>query len=144
MRTEEEIRADAADEPPFSNGSEHDIWADRYCHNNCVNDDDEREIWCPIITVALLGKAGDGSSTAWPKEWTRASVPWTDRDGVEHAYERVDTCTEYEERRDPDDGEDLDPQPVHPPQCKSQIDIIDVYLPVFMDEITPRPAEADR
>ena len=131
MRSAEEIQADAAGDKPFSNQTEYDIWADRYCYE-CVNDNADTNLFCPILTVALLG--------SWPKEWTRERVPWTDRDGVEHAYERVDTCTEFEERRDDGGGGEPEPEPV--PDCEGQLDIIDVYLPTALDELTPRTVPA--
>ena len=152
MRTEDEIRVGAADERPFSNASEHDLWADRYCYNDCVHDDLATEKYCPIITVALTGK--DGRSTAWPAEWTRKYLKFggpvadTDRreviettaddpDGCVY----VDACTEYEERRDPGPGDDpAEPDP--PPVCDGQLDIVDAYLPTALAELTPAAAPA--
>lgn len=136
MRSEEEIRTDAADERPFSNGTEWGIWADRFCYE-CVHDDANREIYCPIITVAMIGNTG---SPMWPKEWLRERVPWTDRDGVEHSYERVDACTEFEERRDPGDDDPPPPEPV--PDCDGQLDLIDAYLDTAIEELAPRTVRA--
>jgi hypothetical protein len=142
VRSEDEIRADAADEAPFSNGTEWEIWADRHCYE-CVNDDPntDPEVFCPIITVSLIGK-GPKSQTSWPVEWTRERVPWTDSDGVEHVYERVDTCTEFEERREDEPGEEVPPPPV--PECDGQLDIIDAYLPDALTEFSREPARAEQ
>lgn len=150
MRTEDEIRADAADERPFANGSEHDIWASRYCYDDCVHDDAEREIYCPIINVALLGPHGRPS---WPVEWTRryirfgARIEGTTRVEVHETtaddpagYMTVGECTEYERRRDPGDG-DPPAEPDPPPVCDGQLDLVDLYLPTALAELTPAPAE---
>lgn len=150
MRPETEITADAADERPFSNGTEYEIWADRHCYE-CVNDDPQAdpEVFCPIITVALLGK-GDGP--AWPKEWTRRYIKFGDRiegtNRVEVSETTADdpdgcmfvgTCTEFEQRPDPGDGPEPEPEPV--PDCDGQLDLIDAYLPTALAEITRAPAD---
>lgn len=127
MRTEDEIRADAAAERPFSNGTEFDIWADRWCWR-CVHDNAEAERYCPILTVAL--------QKGWPGEWTRERVPFTSVEGEATFYERVETCTEFDERRG--DGGDDSPEPEPVPECGGQLDIIDAYLPVALEELTPR------
>lgn len=141
MRTEDEIRADAAPgERPFSNGSEYDMWADRHCYQ-CAHDNPQAdpEVFCPILNVALLGGG-------WPKEWTRQYLKFgnliegtTRREVFETTAEDpdgclyVDTCTEFEERRDPGDGEEPEPEP--PPVCEGQLDIVDAYLPAALDEL---------
>ena len=147
MRTEEQIRADAADRRPFSNGSEFDMWADRHCYE-CVNDNPDTETYCPILNVGMLGEG-------WPREWTRKYVKFgkriagttrvevsettaDDPDGSEF----VDTCTEFEERRDPGLG-DPEPEPEPPPVCEGQMDIIDAYLPTALAELTRAPERAD-
>lgn len=154
MRTEDQIRADAADRRPFSNGSEWEIWADTHCYE-CVHDDAEREIYCPILNVSMLGKAGDGSRSAWPTEWGSHFVRFGDtipgttrRQPIEstaddpEAYEYVGDCSEFEQRRDP--GDDPDPEPEPPPVCDGQLDIIDAYLPTAIAELSREPARADR
>lgn len=154
MRSEDQIRADAADERPFSNGTEYDIWASRYCYE-CVNDNPQAdpEVFCPIITVALLGK-GDGP--AWPKEWTRQYVKFGDyvdetrtrRQPIETTADDPDgcmyvgECTEFEQRRDPGDGPEPEPEP--PPVCDGQLDIIDAYLPTALAELDREPARAEQ
>ena len=126
MRSEQEIRRDAAGERPFSNGTEWDIWADRWCYR-CQHDDGSADKCCPIITVALL--------EGWPKEWTRERHEFTTVEGTPASYEVVDTCTEFEERRDPGDGPDPEPEPT--PVVEGQLDLIDAYLDTAIAELTP-------
>lgn len=147
MRSEDEVRADAdTDRRPFSNHSEFDIWADRHCYD-CVNDDEATERYCPILNVAMLGQG-------WPAEWTRHHLKFgpriegTDRVEVTETtaddpagYECVDTCTEFEERRDPGPDDD-EPEPEPPPVCDGQLDIIDAYLPTALAELTRQPTGA--
>jgi hypothetical protein len=141
VRSEQEIRADAADDRPFSNHTEYEIWADRYCWAPCVHDDPDRDKFCPILSVALLG--------SWPKEWTRRHIRFGERiggtDRVEvhetdaadpDGIEIVGECTEFEERPDP--GDEPDPEPEPPPVCDGQLDLIDAYLDTALDELTPR------
>ncbi len=137
MRTEGQIRADATDERPFSNGSEYGIWASRHCYD-CVNDDDRTDRFCPILTVAMVG---DGSGPMWPKEWTRRTHTWAvgDKSG---SYEVVDTCTEFEERRDGGGGDDTPKPPTPRVECDGQLDIVDAYVDTAVAELTPKPAEA--
>lgn len=146
MRTEAEIRQDAADRRPFSNGSEYGIWADRYCWAPCVHDDPDREVFCPVLSVALLG--------SWPREWTRRYIKFgkpiegTNRVEVSETtkddpagLEVVDACTEFEERRD-DGPDDPDPQPDPPPVCEGQLDLVDAYLDTAIGELTKEPVIA--
>lgn len=124
MRTEEQIRADADRSQEtghtFSNHTEFDIWADRHCYV-CVHDD-FNEKFCPILSVGMLGEGR-------PREWLREDVPWTDKDGVTHSYSRIDTCTEFEQRRDGDDGPEDGPVPPPPPEVhRDQLDIVDAYV----------------
>jgi hypothetical protein len=64
MRTEDQIMADAADRPPFSNGTEGETWTARWCAG-CVHDAafqrDQADSGCPLLTVAILGRT--------PAEW---------------------------------------------------------------------------
>lgn len=146
MRTEDEIRADAAPGRPFSNSSEYELWADRHCYE-CVNDqpDADPEVFCPILGVALLGQG-------WPKEWTRKHLRFGDliegtnrREVIETTADDpngcvyVDTCTEFEQRPEPGDGPEPEPEP--PPVCDGQLDIVDAYLPTALDELTPKRSE---
>ena len=125
MRTYEEITADAADETPFSNGTEFEIWAGsgRGCWD-CVNDDDATEKYCPILSVSLLGPS-------WPKEWTREKHRWQvgDKSGE---YDVVGECTEFEERRDGGGGDDPAPETPPAPEIDGQVDM----FAVFADQIT--------
>ena len=130
MRTEEQIRADAEpDHRAFSNGTEYEIWAGRYCYE-CVHDDAETEKWCPILTVALLG--------AWPKEWTRATEPYT----------HVDTCTEFEQRPDDDGPDDDEPEPDGPgpfdPEMPGEVDIFEVMVEQALERGVPTYDEIAR
>jgi hypothetical protein len=89
MRTPEQIDADTdRTVKPFSNHSEYEIWASRHCYE-CVNDDANAELYCPILGAALLH--------GWPREWTRRTHTWQigDKSG---SYEVVDTCTEFVQR----------------------------------------------
>lgn len=126
MRTEAEIGADAQpDRRPFSNGSEFDIWAHRHCYE-CVHDNASTELFCPILTVALLGK--------WPAEWVRRTVEWRS-ERASGSYEVVDTCTEFEERRDgggPGDGE---PVPPPHPEIPGQVDMFEVFVEQGLAEL---------
>jgi hypothetical protein len=150
VRSEDQIRADAADRRPFSNQSEYDIWADRHCYD-CVNDNPQAdpEVFCPILNVAMLGPA------AWPAEWLRRHIKFgariegtsrvevietdaTDPDG----FEIVGDCTEFERRPDP--GDEPEPEPEPPPVCEGQLDIIDAYLPVALAELGRAPARAEQ
>lgn len=124
MRTEEAIAASAVDERAFSNGSEYEIWAGRYCYE-CVHDDPRIETFCPILSVALLGR--------WPAEWTRHQVKT--RYGQ---YEAVDTCTEFEQPRD-DDGDDEPPSGPGPfePEIPGQVDIFTVFVEQGIEQLAP-------
>jgi hypothetical protein len=140
VRTSEQIMADAEQRSPFSNGSEYDHWADRWCYR-CRRDDAATETWCPILSVALLGN--------WPKEWTRhyvkfgAPIEGTTRVEVSETTADdpdgctfVDTCTEFEERRN--DGDDPPPEPEPPPVIDGQVDMFEV----FADQITEQLSHA--
>lgn len=140
MRTSEQIQADAEDRSPFSNGSEYDYWAGRWCYR-CRRDDAATETWCPILSVAMLG--------AWPKELTRhyvkfgARIEGTDRVEVSETTADdpdgctfVDTCSEFDERRDGED--DPTPEPGPPPVADGQVDMFEV----FADQITEQVRDA--
>lgn len=129
MRTREEITADAEPRSAFSNGTEYDMWADRWCYS-CVNDDANTEKWCPILSVALLG--------SWPKEWLRRRVHWQIGDGSGE-YDAVDTCTEFEERREPRDG-DPEPEPEPTPVIAGQVDIFEVFADQIAEQASERTA----
>lgn len=118
MRTEDEIRADATEERPFSNHSEFDIWADNHCYE-CQNDRAEEEAYCPILGVAML-------HGVTPREWTTREEQWQigDKSG---SVTVVDDCTEFEQRtRFPGDPEEPDERPVetvHVPVLDGQLDL---------------------
>jgi len=129
MRSSDQIAADARDKSPFSNHTEFEMWAGRYCYE-CVNDDAETETWCPILGVALFGQ--------WPKEWIPRTHEWQigDKSG---SYEVVDTCTEFEQRRD--DGPDGEPDPGPGPfdeEMPGQTDIFTFIVEDALDDL-PQP-----
>jgi hypothetical protein len=135
VRPPEQIDADTdRDVKPFSNHTEFEIWASRYCYE-CVNDDTDAELHCPILGAALLG--------GWPKEWTRRTHTWQigDKGG---SYEVVDTCTEFVQRPewpgDDDPGDGPPPEPV--PECDGQLDLVDAYLPTALVELRKAPVTA--
>lgn len=120
MRTPDEISADAADEQPFSNHTEYEMWAGsgRGCYD-CANDDDAAEKWCPILGTALLGK--------WPKEWTRRAYTW-EIGGKSGSIENVDECIEFDRRPDDDGpGDEPEPDPGPPPVIEGQVDMFEVF-----------------
>jgi len=132
MRSQDEIRNDAAaGKRPFSNRSEFDIWADRFCYE-CVHDDEGKEKYCPILNVAMLGEG-------WPAEWTRRTHNWQAGE-ASGSYEVVDACTEFEERRD-DEGDGSEPEPEPPPVVEGQLDLIDAYLDTALGELTTPVSE---
>lgn len=126
MRTEDQIRADARPGRAFSNGTEYDIWAGKYCYE-CVNDDPETEKYCPILSVAML-------EPVTPKEWVAGKV--VTQYG---SYEAVESCTEFEQRRRGGDGPDDEPTPVPQPECDGQLDIVDAYLDAAIGELAKAP-----
>lgn len=120
MRTSEQIMADAEQRSPFSNHSQYDYWADRWCYR-CRNDNDETEQWCPILSASMLGVT--------PKEWT----PSGENGRVFGDYH----CSEFDERRG-DDG-DPEPEPAPPPVIDGQVDMFEV----FADQITERVGQPE-
>jgi hypothetical protein len=46
----------------FSNGTDWGIWSGRWCES-CTHNDDEQEVFCPLITVAIC-------DDRTPAEWT--------------------------------------------------------------------------
>jgi hypothetical protein len=135
MRTDEQIDADAREGSPFSNGTEGFAWMGNWC-DECVHNDEETELWCPILSVALLGKT--------PKEWVEQ--PWEQVVGrpagelapvLGGTYE----CTEFQQRRDPGD-DDPEPEPTPPPVCDGQPDLIDAYLDTALGELSKAPVTA--
>ncbi len=132
MRTEAEIAADARPGRAFSNGTEFDIWASRYCYE-CVHDDSgtsgASEKNCPILTVALI-------SQSTPREWVTETV-----DTPHGPYTGIGTCTEFEQRPEwpGDDDPDAGPPPGPTPECDGQLDLVDAYLPTALDELLKAP-----
>lgn len=69
MKPYKEYEKTAKDEPPFSNGTEWEIWSYNVCmggtnhERRCVNDDGADEgNGCPLILLSMIGKT--------PAEWT--------------------------------------------------------------------------
>lgn len=116
MKSEAEISAAATDGRPFSNGTEGYGWMAHWC-DECTHNDEETELWCPILTVALLGKT--------PAEWTKRTV-----ESEYGSYDVIDTCTEFEQRHDDDGPDEPEPDPVGPfdPEMPGQVDIFEVFV----------------
>lgn len=131
MRTEAEISADAKDEQPFSNGTEGYAWQDQWCCE-CTHDDEATELWCPILTVAILGKT---------------PVEWIEQEWGEHGPTLGDTyhCTEFEQRPDDDGPDDDEPEPEGPgpfdPEMPGQVDIFTVFIEQGLTELAEQCAE---
>jgi hypothetical protein len=135
MRSYEEAMAASKDEPAFSNGTEGYAWMANWC-DECVNNDEETELWCPLLTVALLQRT--------PVEWVEQ--PWGQVKGApegETAPRLGDTyhCTEFRQRPEPGDEDDPEPEPEPPPVCDGQLDLIDAYLETALAELTPKSVE---
>lgn len=136
MRTDEQIQADARPSRPFSNGTEGYAWMANWC-DECVHNDEEAELWCPILTVALLGST--------PAEWVEQS--WQQIKGRPEgqlAPVLGDTyhCTEFVQRPewpgddDPDVGPEPDPTPL---EVHGQLDLVDAYLDTAINELQKAP-----
>lgn len=111
MRTYEEIEASARDIPPFSNGTEWEMWAANWCWAPCHNP--AEKAWqnyeegkrktapkefpggCPLILCAMMGKT--------PSEWLEQP---------DDGYQRDYHCIEF---RGPDEGGDGQPRPRRDP-----------------------------
>lgn len=131
MRTEAEITADARPGRAFSNGTEFDIWASRYCYE-CVHDNPnaDPEVFCPILGFSLL-------NDATPREWVEGTV--TTKYGN---YQAIESCTEFQQRPEwpGDDDPDAGPTPPDPaPECDGQLDLVDAYLPTALGEFLKAP-----
>jgi hypothetical protein len=131
VRTEAEITADARPGRAFSNSTDYEIWASRYCYE-CVHDDigttAASEKNCPILTVAMI-------SESTPREWVSGTVT-TD-------YEAVESCTEFVQRPewpgDDDPDGDGPPPPDPAPEVEGQLDLIDAYLDTAIGELSKAP-----
>jgi hypothetical protein len=121
MREYEQIIADATPGSPFSNMTQFEYWAPRWCWS-CKNDDDETEKYCPILSASLM--------SVTPREWTTLTA----EDDLHGNY----TCTEYEERRDGNGGGDPEPEPEPPPVIEGQIDIFEVFVDKLVDRLPER------
>lgn len=133
MRSYDEIMADAKDKPPFSNGTEGYAWMANWCED-CTKNDEETELWCPLLSVALLGRT--------PVQWLEQ--PWQQVKGRPEGVTAPalgDTyhCTEFEERPewpgddDPDEGPPPDPSP--PPVAEGQVDMFEVFADQIVEHI---------
>lgn len=136
MKTFDEAMATARDGSPFSNSTQWEIWADRWCYT-CSKDSPElvdKGQGCPLITVALMERT--------PAEWTAE----TEEDRVMARY----TCSEYEERPewpgddDPDSDPD-DPDPTGPAEnVPGQVDIFQVWTDQVVEQATDLVGQATR
>lgn len=132
MRTLDEIIAGARDGSPFSNGTEGYAWMANWC-DRCKNNNEERELWCDVLDVALFGKT--------PAEWIEQ--PWGqvkgEPDGV-LAPSLGDTyhCVEF---RDEDGPGDTEPKPVPDPPDQEVLFPREQAEGVRMLTTEPVPAE---
>lgn len=129
MRSHDEIDDAAIDKPAFSNGTEGYAWQDNWC-SNCKHDDEEREIWCPILGVALMGKT--------PSEWIEQ--PWGQVKGqpegvLAPALGDAYHCVEFEPRDDDGDEEPEPPEPRWDPEMPGQTTIFEVFTDQFVTEV---------
>ena len=127
MRTYDEIYDDAADEPPFSNNTSYEIWAERWCYRCKVDAAFQRgedPDGCPLLALSVIGMT--------PKEFK----PATDPREAQGDYE----CTEFvPDDEGGDDGETVpepEPDPVAEPD--GQIDILAVFAEQITDAVTER------
>lgn len=122
MRSHDEIYDDAADEPAFSNNSEYEIWAERWCYRCKVDaafQRDETLEGCPLLTVAVMGRT--------PKEFVDAVDPRE----AQGDYE----CTEFVPDDDEDGGEDPMPVPPVPVgEMDGQVDMFEVFADQIVSE----------
>lgn len=156
MKTLDEVMAAAEPgNPPFSNGTEYEVWAGsgRGCYD-CRHEAGTEG--CPILGAAII-------AVVWPVEWTRRTIEWTakrpfvpgkdpwyepqpgDEVITGGTYQVVDECTEFE-HRDNRGGPDPDPDPSPPPvaEIPGQLDIIDAYLDEAITELTPEMSSSAR
>lgn len=101
MRPYDAAMADSREGPAFSNNDMWDYWAESWCYR-CRKDHMDRPGTgpeCPLILIALEGRI--------PREWTEGDT----QDYV---------CSEFEERRDGDDGEP--PPPAEPDPAQHPLD----------------------
>jgi hypothetical protein len=113
MRTQAEITADAADRPPFANGTEGEIWMARWCEE-CANDSPElvdRGEGCPLLLIALLGKT--------PKEWP------VNPTGGDYTCDEFVQAPEWPADDDPDEVEAPDLRPIE------TVHVLDGQLDIF-------------
>lgn len=96
MRAYEEIAATARPGMAFSNSTEGYGWMASWC-DECVHDDDEAELYCPLLTFAMLGQGT-------PSEWIEG-----ERFSIRDRYQ----CVEFDRRDDGggDDGPERVPGP---------------------------------
>lgn len=123
MRSYDEIYEDATDEPPFSNNTSYEIWAERWCYRCKVDaafQRDEALDGCPLLTIAVIGMT--------PREFAPAADP---REACGD-YE----CTEFVEADEDGEGE---PEPEPEPQPVSEMDGQLDILSVFADRIAEQP-----
>jgi hypothetical protein len=132
MRSYDEIYETARDIPPFSNGTEWELWSVNWCFAPCHNpvevawqryEEGKRKTvpkdfpgGCPLIQCAMMGRT--------PTEWLEQP------DGYPRDYH----CLEF---RGPDDGDDpFDSPAPRPPRAKRE--------PKDMDGLFERPQRRRR
>lgn len=122
VRSYDDIMADAADEPPFSNGTMGYGWMGHWCYQCKVDGPfqrDEADEGCPIILVAMLQKT--------PKEWTDQ--------GLQDYH-----CSEFvPDDEDGDEGPDGPPPPTGPAvPIEGQVDMFEVFADQIAEKATER------
>jgi hypothetical protein len=134
----DEAYANAKHKPAFSNGSEGYAWMGNWC-DQCSKNDEATELWCPLLSVALLGRT--------PVEWIEQ--PWgqvAGRPEGQTAPRLGDTyhCTAFSPRDDgDDDGEsspEPDPLPTFAAEMPGQVDIFSL----FADDIAEQAEQTTR
>ena len=115
MRTDPSPLPGDHDEPPFSNGTEGEIWMASVCGagEGCIHDslfgNTEADRDCPLITLSLFG--------VWPREWEREAVNWTSQDGSKSGtYHRAGACSEF-----------ADEQPIETPDPVVAVNLFGQY-----------------
>lgn len=115
MRSYDAAWADAAEGMAISNNDMWEVWSARWCQK-CRKDpidvNEQAERGCPLILVALNGRA--------PREWT-PTEPW--------GY----TCSEFDERRDGDEG--VPPAPEPDPAQGSLDGLVELYVADLRTEV---------
>jgi hypothetical protein len=119
--------AAAKDKPPFSNGTEGYAWMGNWC-DECSKNDEEIELWCPLLSVALLG---------------RTPVEWIEQTADGHRLGDTYHCTAFAPR---DDGNGGGGPPVPPSpfdeEQPGQTDIFTFFAEDAIEQLQPERVTA--